>query len=543
MTNFFGNLKQDIPAGLIVFLVAVPLCLGIALASGAPLLSGLIAGIVGGLVVSIASGSALGVSGPAAGLVAIVLAAIQELGFETFLVAVVLAGALQVALGFARAGVIGYYFPSSVIRGMLAGIGLIIIFKQIPHALGVDKDWFGDLYFWQNDGENTISAIGSAFNQVTQGALLISAIGLALLVLWERPFMKKIPLFKIVQGPLVVVVLGVILQQVFTGTDWALGSKQMVTIPVFSNLNDVGAQLSFPNFGAIGNPSVWVVAFTLAVVASLETLLCLEATDKMDPEKRLTPANRELKAQGLGNMISGLIGGLPVTQVIVRSSANIQSGGKSKASAFIHGIFLLTAVFMLPTVLNMVPFSALAAILIVVGFKLAKPSVFVEMYKQGAPQFVPFIVTIVAILLTDLLIGIGIGLGVALAMILIRHFRVPFFFHTEEDGAAPGTIHIELTDDTSFLHRAGLLKALKDIQPGTKVIIDGTGAIQIDFDVADLLREFNGEAETRHLSVELIHMDEETMQPLSDRSKLADKHRVELPSIGFPRARTMGTSK
>ncbi|MEM8890951.1 MAG: SulP family inorganic anion transporter, partial [Bacteroidota bacterium] len=364
--GLFSNLKYDLPASIVVFLVATPLCLGIALASGAPLFSGIIAGIVGGIVVGMLSGSDIGVSGPAAGLAVIVLNAITSLGaYETFLLAVVIAGVIQTALGFLRAGIIGYYFPSSVIKGMLSGIGIIIILKQIPHAFGYDKVPEGSLAFEQADSQNTISELTNMLNYIEPGALIITAISLAILILWERPFMKRIKLFQLVQGPLVAVVMGIVLNLVFAAAfpNLAIDAKHLVQIPVAEGISGFLGLFTLPDFSQIGNPEIYITAITIAVVASLETLLCVEATDKLDPYKRITPTNRELKAQGVGNFLSGMVGGLPVTQVIVRSSANIQSGGRTKMSAIIHGFFLLFAAMLIPSILNMIPLATLAAIL------------------------------------------------------------------------------------------------------------------------------------------------------------------------------------
>lgn len=509
-TGLFSELKYDFPAGLVVFLVAVPLCLGIALASGAPLFSGIIAGIVGGTVVALASGSPLGVSGPAAGLAVIVLTAIQNLGYEAFLLAVVIAGVIQILLGFAKAGVIGYFFPSSVIKGMLSGIGLIIILKQIPHAFGYDSAPEGEFAFQQVDGETTFSALEHMFSAITPGALLISVLSLAILLLWQRPFMKKIKVFNIVQGPLVVVVLGIVLQSVMAGTAWGLDPEHLVSLPIAEGWSEFTSLFTLPAFSQWNNPAVWVTAFTIAIVASLETLLCVEATDKLDPYKRLTPTNRELKAQGLGNFVSGLVGGLPVTQVIVRSSANIQSGGKTKAAAFIHGLMLLGSVLAIPVVLNMIPLASLAAILIIVGFKLAKPSLFKEMYAQGVKQFIPFMVTIVGILLTDLLVGIGIGLAVAIFYILLNNYKTPYF--VEDKRKDHGVIHLELAEDVSFLNKASVLLSLKKLPENSKVIIDASQTLHIDYDIKDILIDFKANAAYKHIELEFVGLDEETME-------------------------------
>ena len=374
LNNLFKEMKSDLPASIVVFFVAVPLCLGIALASGAPLFSGIIAGIIGGIIVGIASGSPLGVSGPAAGLAVIVLTAIGTIGsFPAFLLAVVIAGIVQLTLGFAKAGFIAYFFPSSVIKGMLTGIGLLIILKQIPHALGWDKDAEGDEAFLQADGQNTFSEIAQAWDFITPGAVLIAVISLAILILWDTVLTKKHKIFQLIQGPIVVVILGIVMNYLFkTGTlDFSLADDQVVRLPVANNLSEFFNQFTFPDFTAITNIEVWKAGFVMAIVASLETLLCVEATDKLDPDKRITPTNRELKAQGLGNIVSGLIGGLPITQVIVRSSANINFGGRTKLSAILHGVFLLISAITIAGLLNMIPLASLAAILLLVGYKFA----------------------------------------------------------------------------------------------------------------------------------------------------------------------------
>ena len=518
MNTFFKEWKSDLPAGLIVFLVAIPLCLGIALASGAPLFSGLIAGMVGGLVISLLSDSALGVSGPAAGLVAIVIVAIQDLGFESFLLAVSIAGLIQLALGFARAGIIGYYFPSSVIKGMLAAIGLIIILKQIPHALGYDQDYEGDLAFRQEDGYNTFSEIGHAMELLTPGAVIITLVCLAILILWERPFMKKVKAFSIIQGPLVAVIVGIVLNLVFQGfPNLLLEPEHIVAIPVASGFSSFIDQFSLPDFSAISNVKVYTVALTLAIVASIESLLCAEATDKLDPYKRTTNLNTELKAQGVGNLVSGLIGGLPVTQVIVRSSTNIQSGGKTRAAAFFHGILLLLCVALIPNILNLIPLASLAAILFMVGYKLAKPSKFTEMYKLGWTQFAPFVITIVAILLTDLLIGIGIGLVASIFFILQNNYRNSYWLHSEEstEGAK---LKLVLSEDVSFLNKGSILKTLKEIPPRSSVIIDATDSVHIDQDVLDIFEDFRSKAAFKNITLEIRGIGDqgEVTRPVKD---------------------------
>lgn len=502
-------LRHDLPAGIVVLFVAVPLCLGIALASGAPLFSGLIAGIIGGIVVGSLSGSALGVSGPAAGLAVIVFEAIQQLGsFPTFLLAVVLAGLIQIGLGVARAGVLGYFFPSAAIKGMLSGIGLLIVLKQIPHALGWDSDPEGDFSFFQRDGETTLSSLLQAVEHIEPSALLVSSIALAILILWERVMAPRARIFQLVQGPLVAVAFGVAFQlgATYFAPEWAFSREHLVDVPVAQSFAELRAQFVGPDWSQLGNPAVYTLAVTLAVVASLETLLCLEATDKLDPEKRVTPANRELLAQGAGNMLSGLVGGLPVTQVIVRSSANIQSGGRSKASTIIHGVLLLIFSIALPHVLNLIPLSVLASILLVVGYKLAKPSLFVTMYRLGPTQFAPFVVTIVGILATDLLTGVIMGLAVAIIVILHRNYLNSHFLHAETRDA-PGTNHqvrIRLSEEVTFLNRGAILRELSRIPDGSDVVLDLSSTFSIDHDVVEILQDFEASARNRNIRVERI---------------------------------------
>jgi MFS superfamily sulfate permease-like transporter len=515
--SFVDNLRADLPASVVVFLVATPLCLGIALASGAPLFAGIIAGVVGGIVVGAASGSALGVSGPAAGLAVIVLNAINTLGsWEAFLLAVVVAGMLQAALGFARAGVIGYYFPSSVIKGMLSGIGLTIILKQLPHAVGYDADPEGNLAFLAAAGnENTFSAIFQMFSLIQPGALIVALLSLVILILWERPFIKQMKASLWIQGPLVAVATGIGLNALFRAgaPGLAIEPTHLVQIPVAGSLAGFLGLFTLPDFSQLTNPLIYSTALTIAVVASLETLLCVEATDRLDPYKRVTPTDRELKAQGLGNLVSGLIGGLPVTQVIVRSSANIQSGARSKCSAILHGVLLLLAVVALPNVLNLIPLATLAAILLVVGYKLARPALFVSMYRLGWYQFVPFMITIVGILLTDLLVGIGLGMAVAVFFLLLTNYRNPYF--VDATPHKPGeTVRLTLSEDVSFLNRASIMRTLDAIPPGTKVEIDATRSVHIDYDVYEILRGF--EQRARLLEIDLTVRGLDTLRRDND---------------------------
>jgi SulP family sulfate permease len=506
--TWFKEIKSDLPASIVVFFVALPLCLGIALASGAPLFSGIIAGIVGGIIVGMASGSPLGVSGPAAGLAVIVFGAISTLGsWEAFLTALVIAGLIQLALGFFKAGFIAYFFPTSVIKGMLTGIGLLIILKQIPHALGYDFEFEGTDSFFTNDGENTFSIIMKAWDLLTPGALLISAISLALLVLWDKVLSKKHRIFQLLQGPIVVVLLGILFTYLFQNRilEFTLSPDQVVTLPVATSVSAFFSQFSFPDFSQLTNIEVYKVAVVMAIVASLETLLCAEATDKLDPYKRVTPTNRELKAQGLGNVVSGLLGGLPVTQVVVRSSANISFGAKTKLSAIMHGFFLLISVITISSLLNMIPLASLAAVLIMVGYKLAAPSLFKKMYALGWEQFVPFITTIVVMLFTDLLTGIAIGMVMGVFFTLHHSYRNSYSMkdnHTLTDGVS--LHHLVLAEEVSFFNKASIISALEAIPSNSKVVIDCSQSKSIAYDVAEFIRDYQLHAKLRNIDVETI---------------------------------------
>jgi len=508
MREIFREIRHDAPASVVVFFVAVPLCLGIALASGTPLFSGLIAGIVGGVVVGALSGSPLGVSGPAAGLAVIVYGAVQSLGFPAFLVAVVLAGAFQIALGAARAGVIAYFFPSSVIKGMLAGIGVLIVLKQIPHALGHDSNPEGELAFAQPDDETTISAFGATFGDIEPSALFLSVVALLILVLWETRWTRRHPLLRNLPGPLIAVAFGILFQTLASrlAPGLALEPSHLVNVPVATAWSDFGEMLTLPDWTQLANPTIYVTAFTVAVVASLETLLCVEATDKLDPQRRVTPANRELIAQGCGNVVSGLIGGLPITQVIVRSSANIQSGGRTKLTAILHGALLLVAVIALPALLNLVPLAVLASILLVVGYKLATPGLFATMYARGPDQFAPFLVTILGIVFTDLLIGIGLGMTVAMFIILSRSYMNSHFLHVSERDTADGAhvVSIRLAEEVTFMNKGAIIRSLAELPDGVHVRIDSSNSFHVDQDVLEALSEFQESAARRGITVERI---------------------------------------
>lgn len=491
MSNkIFANLRNDIPAGIVVFLVAVPLCLGIALASGAPFFSGMIAGIVGGIVIGFLSNSQLSVSGPAAGLTAIVLASLATLGsFETFLLAVVIAGVLQVVLGILKAGAIANYIPSSVIKGMLTAIGIIIIMKQLPHAVGYDKDAEGDLSFLQTDGENTFSSLLNSMSRIDLGATLICIISLVILILWERPFFKK--KLRLIPGALVAVVVAILLNSIFlsNGSSLAITSSHLVNVPVANSFNEFLGFFTLPDFSQFTNPQVYIVALTLAAVASIETLLCIEAVDKLDPQKRSTSTTRELIAQGVGNMASGMIGGLPVTSVIVRSSANVNAQAKSKMSTIIHGFLILICVTLIPGLLNKIPLAALAAILLVTGYKLCNMALFKKMFQLGKYQWIPFAVTVIAIVFTDLLTGVGIGLGVSVLALLYGNYKNSYYFHKEKHHTGE-TILIHLSEEVSFLNKASIKLTLDHLPSNSTVIIDAYDSQYIDYDVLELIRDF-----------------------------------------------------
>lgn len=551
--SILKSLKKDLPAGLVVFLVALPLCLGIAQATGHkdlsftfPVFTGIIAGIIGGIIVGSISGSQLGVSGPAAGLVAILSAALltfnndmglskeETLGY--FFTAVILSGFIQIGLGFLKAGIIAYYVPNSVIKGMLAGIGIIIILKEIPHAFGYDSDPMGDDAFFQPNEKNTFSQIWEMTDYISYGAILISVISILIFILWSTKLLKKMSFTKIIQAPLVVVGLGIGLNEILfhINPTWALGSSHLVDVPEITSWASFKKEIPNPSFEALGVWNVWKTAIYIAVVASIETLLCVEATDKLDPYKRTTPTNRELKAQGVGNAISGLLGGLPITQVIVRSSANIQSGGKSKVSAIFHGILLLGCALAIPKVLNLIPMASLAAILLVVGYKLAKPSLFKEMFKKGMTQFIPFVVTIVAMLLTDLLIGVLIGLGVSILFTLFEHYKNPYFFNWEQ-SADGHTVRLEFAEEVSFINKASIQRTLNNVPDGSHLIIDLGKNLHMDQDIQDVLDEFHYQAEYRKIKYEIVNEKSSNTQNKEIKefqSKLEEKKQIDDKSNG-----------
>ncbi|MBO9700891.1 MAG: SulP family inorganic anion transporter [Sporocytophaga sp.] len=504
--QIFANLKYDIPSGLVVFVVALPLCLGIALASGAPLFSGLIAGMVGGLVVALLSGAALSVSGPAAGLTVIVLNAITEVGYNAFLLGVVIAGVLQIILGFIKAGTISLFFPSSVIKGMLAAIGIILILKQIPHAIGYDVDYEGDFSFDQFDKENTFTELMRAYESLNKGAIIISGLSLLIMIFWDRiarGFLKSIP------APLIVVVVGSLLNILFAENVpvLVLEKEHLVAIPEIKGLASLTKLVIFPAFNEIWNLKVWRIGLTLAVVASLETLLSIEAVDKLDPLKRHTPTNRELKAQGVGNILSGIIGGLPMTSVIVRGTANVTAGARSKFSSFYHGLLLLLCVVFLHKILIKIPLAALAAILLVIGYKLTSIGLYKNIFKNGVEQFVPFILTILAIVLTDLLKGIIVGICIAVVFILRRNLKLAYSCSMKESEDTK-VMRLDLAEEVSFLNKANIMTMLREIPDYSKVIIDGSHAKYIDYDVIEILNDYKVTAKTRGIDLQMENIKE-----------------------------------
>ena len=495
-------IKGDWKSGIAVFLVALPLCLGIALASGAPLLAGLVAGIVGGTIVSLLSGSELSVSGPAAGLTIIVATAIIELGsFPGFLVAVILAGGIQIALGLLKLGKIGGFFPSSVIRGMLVAIGIVIILKQIPHAIGDDLNFIGEFEFDQKDGKNTFSEILASFSTLKAGALFISTIGLIILFSWTKlgetfRFMNALP------ASLFVVLAGVAMNESFAmwAPDWYLGDSKdhMVNLPIFASTSEVWGGLVSPDWSFITNSKVYSIALTLAIVASLESLLSLEATDSLDPLKRISSPDRELLAQGVGNVASGLLGGIPITSVIVRSSTNVYSGGKSRMSGFFHGILLLAAVLALPLYLNKIPLACLASVLLYTGYKLAHPSAFKKVIAEGWKQWVPFLVTVAVVVGVDLLWGIFIGTLVGLIFVILTNYSSVFTVF--QNG---NEVLIKFQKDVTFLHKMALKEALRKIPAGSEVYIDLSKVHFMDHDIKQLIDEFIATAHERGIEADL----------------------------------------
>lgn len=482
----FNVLKSDFFSGLVVFLVALPLCLGIALGSNVDPITGIISGIIGGIVIGFISNSNVSVSGPAAGLIAIVIASVEILGsYQLFLVSVILAGIIQLLLGFFKSGSLANFIPNSVIEGMLAGIGITIFLKQLPHAVGYDNDFEGDESFIQADGENTFSEIIKAFDYVSMSAILICIVSLFILVFWDKYKIQN--KYKFLPGALIVVVISIFLNRLFLGTSLEIKNEHLVKLP--TSFTEIKNGLSIPDFSGIFNFKVIVIAFTIAVVASIETLLCIEAGDKLDSEKRYTNPNLELKAQGIGNILSGLLGGLPMTSVVVRTSANINAGAKSKNSAIIHGLLLLICVLVIPKILNLIPFAALAAVLILIGYKLASPKLFKKFYAHGYNQFLPFIITVVGVVGIDLLKGVLLGLTTSILFILRENLKKAYVFNEGifDDG---DTIKIDLAQEVSFLNKASIKETLMAIPEKSKVTINAKETEYIDYDVMEILQDF-----------------------------------------------------
>lgn len=501
--GMFWNTKKDVMSGLIVFLIALPLCLGIAQASGAPLLSGVVAGVIGGIVIGYFSGSQLSVSGPAAGLVAIVLTALGEMSFELFLCAVMLTGVFQMILGYLKAGTIASYFPTNVIEGMLAGIGLTIILKQIPDGFGyIDPKMPRGI----EDAESGLSADAwlSVFNNIEVGAIIICLIGIIILALWSTKAFKKLSM---IPAGLLVVIIGTLLNMFFktSAPNLYLDGDLLVKLPTPENLAGFLDVMSFPDFSGFTNPIVWKTGLIIAVVASIETLLCIEATDKLDPLKRVSSGNTELKAQGIGNLVSGLIGGLPITSVIVRSSANINAGGRTKLAAITHGLLLLVCVLAIPAILNLIPKASLAAILIFTGYRLARPAIFRHMWHAGLSQFIPFVITMLGVVFLDLLTGVGIGMLVAVFYILKNNMRVPFYYKRTTYEGGNEVVHIELSQEVTFLNKGSIKQILEQIPQGTIIVIDATNTEYIDYDVLEMIKEFHlNKAADRNIKMSLI---------------------------------------
>lgn len=504
MQYYLRHLKDDLPAGIVVFLVALPLCLGIALASGAPLFAGLVAGMIGGLVVAWLSGSQLSVSGPAAGLTVIVFNAIETLGsFQGFLVAVILAGIMQLIAGFLKAGVIGAFFPSAVIKGMLAAIGLILIIKQIPHATGYSEHFGGPEAYSHEEVHEFFFPILDAFSSISHGVILITMVALLILIIWERPWFKKYSFFKIIPGPLVAIVWGILYNLAAERwfPDWAVSSIHLVNVPVSNNVGEFLNNFIFPDYSYWTNPQVYLIAATLAIIGSLETLLSLEAVDKLDPLKRTSPTNRELKAQGVGNIISGLIGGLPITAVIVRSAGNINAGGKTPISCFIHGLCILLSVMFFANYINYFPLGSLSAILLHTGFKLAKPALFKEFYQKGWSQLLPFIITITAILTTDLLIGMSIGMVVGLFFVIKANYQAAITLTQDKSFYI-----LTLNKDVVFLNKSLLRKLLSHVKPNSTLTIDASKSQFIDHDIIETIDDFLVTAPNHNISVEVYDL-------------------------------------
>ncbi|HEY4876796.1 MAG TPA: SulP family inorganic anion transporter [Puia sp.] len=495
--------KDDLSAGLSVFFVALPLCLGIALASGAPIYAGILSGIIGGLVVALISGSQLAVSGPAAGLTTLVAASIISLGdFHFFLLTVIVAGFFQLLLGLLKLGTIAYYFPSSVIKGMLAAIGIILISKQIPLALGYDQPNFWTSSFVHLfSPQNFFSNLRNLNHHISKGAILITCVSLIVLILFQSYRAKKL---KIIPAPLLVVIIGIIANVVFTnnGSTFSLRQTQLVNIP-----SNVFANISLPDFSKIfSNINIWKDGMMIGLLATLETLLCIEAIDKLDKRNRITPVNRELIAQGIGNVICGFVGAIPITAVVVRGAANVDAGARTKLSAFIHGLFLLLAVLLIPFMLNKIPYASLAAILLITGYNLTKPKLFLNVWGLGWKQFVPFIITIIVILSTDLLIGVSIGLLISIYFIVQNNLRAEYKISRIIHSGIE-TDYIKLNSNVTFLNKVKLRKALDEVPENSVLTIDGTECNFVDYDILEIISEYENKALDKHIQLHLVGIE------------------------------------
>ncbi len=497
-------LKFDIVAAIVVFLVAIPLCLGIALASGAPLFSGILSGIIGGIVVGSLSGSQVSVSGPAAGMAAIVVAAIAHLGdFNAFLLALALAGVLQIVIGSLKAGFVADYVPSNVVQGLLCAIGILLIIKQLPLAFTLSAD-FNELktHLLETTEGLTISPILALYHHINSGAMFITGISLAVLIFFD---LTKNKVLKEIPAPIIVVVIGVLLNEIFIWTDLPLvqNSPQLVNIPKTTGLHDFFSHLEFPDWSSWSNPQVYLYALILGIVASLETLLNLKAGDRLDKKRRNSSSNQELIAQGVGNLTAGLIGGIPITSVIVRTSINIQAGSKTRISTILHGVFILIAVMLLPGALNKIPLSSLAAILIYTGYKLNKPAIYRNIYSQGRDRFIPFIVTVVSIIAFNLLAGILIGLAISLFYILKSNSqtRINIYKEIYPNGI---TSRLVLPQQMTFLNKAALVAELDSIPRYAQLIIDARYTQYIDKEILELLDVFKDEqAPSKNIALNL----------------------------------------
>lgn len=503
------HIKTDLSAGLVVFLIALPLCLGISMASGAPLFAGIISGIVGGIVVGFLSGSSINVSGPAASVALVILTAIQTLGnFEAVLVAIVIAGVFQIILGYLKAGTIAYFFPNAMIKGILASIGLVLILKQIPHALGIDEVFEGVESFWQNDGRNTFSEIYYVLQNIGWGPTIITLISLIIIQIWDRPQLKKYNFFKFFPSALAAVIVAIGLNELYhvAFPDLVLKPTQLVQLPSASTFGEFFGFFSFPDFTQV-NFQIIGIALSITFIASLESLLSTEAGDKLDPYRRKTSTNTELKAQGIGNIVAGLIGGLPITAVIVRTSANVNAGGRTKVATITHGSIMLLCVALIPGILNKIPLASLAAVLFVVGYKLTSVPVYKAVYAQGKKQFLPFIITILVVMFSDLITGILVGGVVAIFFILRDNYKNAYMHDKVEKEGTSKSI-VRLSEEVTFLNKADIMLYLDHLPEGHHVVVDGSKSKFIHPDIVDILRDFKKTAEYKNITLQLIDIED-----------------------------------